>query len=198
MNEKVLNRLIADNISKRYLAQKLDGLIKDNVGAMAYKAEAIDALKNAKNLLILGETGMGKSYLAFELVFELKIASNGDARFYYNRASILQSDFKANYSNVSKTLESVLSKPSFYYGDEPSPVEVVIIDEVDDLHDYTILNEIIISAYDKLIPVILIGNISYNTLAERLNDKAFSRLSESMAIYSLDGNDLRTQQEVKE
>lgn len=197
MNDKLLNRLLADNISKRFLAHKQNGLIKDDVGAMRYKQGAIDALKNAKNLLILGETGMGKSYLAFALVFALKIASNGDARFYYNRASILQSDFKANYSNVSKTLDGVLTKPSFYYGDEPSPVEVIIIDEVDDLRDYTILNEVIISAYDKLIPVILIGNIRYEILAERLSDKALSRLTENMEVYSLDGQDLRTQQEVE-
>lgn len=192
MDETLYRHIVADNISKRYLSQKLKGLIESDKGALSLKSQASEALTQGKNLLIIGKTGMGKSYLAFELAFDLKMRTKGDGRFYYNRAIIIHSDYKANYNNISKTLDGILAKPSFYYEEPNVPVELIIIDEIDDLQDFTIINEIIISAYDSAIPVILIGNIDHKELLDKISIKALSRLQENIKVFALNGQDLRT------
>lgn len=191
MDEKLYSRIVADNISKRYLSHKTQGLVEKDRGALKLKKNASVALKEGKNLLIFGKTGIGKSYLAFDLAFDLKAETNGEVRVFYNRAALIHSDYRASYNNISKVLSGVMAKPSFYFEEPPTPTELIIIDEIDDLVDYTIIDEIIISAYDNAVPLIIIGNISYDEFAEGLSEKAMSRLQENLEILTLDGNDLR-------
>lgn len=190
-SEKILNYALKDGISSRYLRLKQGEGIKD-IGALTHKAEASEALKQGKNLFLQGETGIGKSFLAFELMFDFKVQTNGYGRFYYNRASVLFGEYRGAYNNIAKTLEGVFMKESLFYEEPPTKCKYVVIDEIDDLPDWSILNEIIISAYDKLVPVILIGNLSVETFAKTLSAKAYSRFKETSLVLAMDGEDLRT------
>ena len=187
LTENIVRYSLKDGISPRFLDLAQKGLIRD----LGFKKPASEALKQGCSLFLQGDTGIGKSFLAFELMLDFKIYTNGYGRFYHNRASVLFGEYRGAYNNIAKVLSSVFTKESFLYGEPPSKCKYVIIDEIDDMPDWSILNEIIISAYDALVPVIFIGNLSIDEFSGALSNKAFSRFNEKALILAMSGEDLR-------
>lgn len=187
LSEKIVDLAMCDGISRRFIDLYQKGAVYET----PYNAMASEALKQGKGLFLQGSTGVGKSFLAFQLMLDFKLQTNGYGRFYYNRASVLFGEYRGAYNNIAKVLEQVFKKESFFYEEPPTKCKYVIIDEIDEMPDWNILNEIIISAYDALVPVILIGNLSVGEFKSALSDKAFSRFNENSLILAMQGEDLR-------
>ncbi len=194
--DRVFKTARLDSISERFLSDREKGLLGQDKGAFVDLNNALNAIRGKKNLLLCGETGRGKTYLAFELAMRLKEQTDGEARIYYNRASVLVSEFKGNFKNIAKTLQGVFAKESIFYNEPPTPCKLVIIDELHQLQnadDWEIINETIMTAYDKLVPLCLIFNDDPKNLLKFLSDMAVSRLKQGGGIVVLEikGVDLR-------
>lgn len=194
--DRVLKTARLDGISERFLSDREKGLLGQDKGAFVDLHNALSAMRAKKNLLLCGETGRGKTYLAFELAMRLKEQTCGEARIYYNRASVLVSEFKGNFKNIAKTLQGIFAKESIFYDEQPTPCKFVIIDELHQLQsadDWEIINEIVMTAYDKLVPLCLIFNDNPKNLANFLNIMAVSRLKQGggVVVLQIKGVDLR-------
>lgn len=194
--DKVFKRCRQDGFSERFLALKAQNHIKDSVGLMKYKNAILNAILNEKkNVLLFGGVGVGKTTFAFEIAFEIK-EKNEDAPVYYNRISMLVSEHKANYSNLQRTIGSIFKRESYYSNMGTMSSKLIILDEVHRSDDYTLLSEIILSAYDEMKPLILIGNESVSAFGKKLDSMSFSRLKENSIILDLSGlKDLRNKYE---
>lgn len=193
----ILTFLGWEGIPARYINVKQSGAIKDNVGLFTQMQGAIDAFKSDKNIILLGGVGRGKSYFAYDLAFRIKLdILRAQNRHNYpilcTRASVLVSDFKANFSNIGTTLDKILSYHSYDNSNIKIGVKSLIIDEIDDIgtNDYALLNELIISAYEREMPLILISNKDAKFFAN-FSDKALSRLNANSLIIQAQGADLR-------
>lgn len=196
---RVLKTARLDGISERFLSDREDGVLMHNKGAFVDFDNALSALRAKKNLLLCGETGIGKTYMAFQLAMRLKEQTWGEARIYYNRASVLVSEFKGNFKNIAKTLQGIFAKDSVFYDEPPTPCKFIIIDELHQLQnadDWEIINEIVMTAYDKLVPLCLIFNENPKNLLNFLSKMAVSRLKQGGGIMVLEikGVDLRCEQ----
>lgn len=192
--ERIYSKAAGDGISSHFLGIKRRGELDYGKGALKFKPQIENAILNGKSACIFGKVGIGKSFVAFDILFDFKAHSVGDARVYYNRASVLVSEFKACFKNISKTLKEVFTKESYYYDDPPTKCKIVVIDELDDLtsaDDFQILNELVISAYDNDTRLIFLGNLTLDDLKAKFSNKAYSRLFEMCEFYELDGADLR-------
>lgn len=199
--ERIYAKARGDGISPLFLAFKKgeNGELDYTKGAMKHKAHLEKAVADGKNALILGKTGTGKSFLAFEVAFGFKSRLNGDLRIYYSRASVLCGEFRGNFKNISKTLDDIFTKESYYYNEPRQPVQLVIIDEIDDLQgdEWQIINEVICTAYDNMTPLVLLGNLDTQRLKNELSAKALSRLLQKTIFIDACGKDLRTNEEVQ-
>lgn len=196
--DRILKTARLDNISERFLSDRENGVLMHDKGAFVDLNNALSAIHAKKNLLLCGETGRGKTYLAFELAMRLKEQTAGEARVYYNRASVLVSEFKGNFKNIAKTLQGVFVKESIFYDEPPTPCKFVIIDELHQLQsadEWEIINEIVMTAYDKLTPLCLIFNDDPKNLLKFLSRMAVSRLKQGGGIMVLEikGVDLRSE-----
>lgn len=192
--ECIYSKAAGDGISSHFLGIKRRGELDYSKGAMRFKPQIENAILNGKSACIFGKVGIGKSFVAFDILFDFKVHSVGDTRVYYNRASVLVSEFKASFKNISKTLKEVFAKESYYYDDPPTKCKIVVIDELDDLtsaDDFQILNELVVSAYDNDTRLIFLGNLAVAELKNYFSSKAFSRLFEMCEFFNLDGTDLR-------
>lgn len=192
--ERIYSKAAGDGISSHFLGIKRRGELDYKKGALKFKPQIENAILNGKSACIFGKVGIGKSFVAFDILFDFKAHSVGDARVYYNRASVLVSEFKASFKNISKTLNEVFTKESYYYDAPRTKCKIVVIDELDDLtsaDDFQILNELIISAYDNDTRLIFLGNLTLDDLKAKFSNKAYSRLFEMCEFYELDGADLR-------
>lgn len=195
--ERILKTSRLDGISERFLTQREQGLLRQDIGAFKDLDKALDTINAKRNLLLYGETGRGKTYLAFELALRLKEQTRGEARVYYNRASVLLGEFRGNFRNISKTLSGVFAKESIFYDEQPTNCRFVIIDELHKLQsidDFEIINELIMSAYDKIVPLCLITNDKPERLLELMSDMSLSRMQDGGGVLTLQiqGEDLRT------
>lgn len=197
--DRALKTARLDNISERFLSDRENGVLMHDKGAFVDLNNALSAMQGKKNLLLCGETGRGKTYLAFELAMRLKEQTSGEARVYYNRASVLVSEFKGNFKNIAKTLQGVFAKESIFYDEPPTPCKFVIIDELHQLQsadEWEIINEIVMTAYDKLTPLCLIFNDDPKNLLNFLSKMAVSRLKQGggIVVLQIKGVDLRGEQ----
>lgn len=194
--DRVLKTAQLDNISERFLSDRENGVLMHDKGAFVDLNNALSAICAKKNLLLCGKTGRGKTYLAFELAMRLKEQTGGEARIYYNRASVLASEFKGNFKNIAKTLHGIFVKESIFYDEPPTPCKFIIIDELHQLQsadEWEIVSEIVMTAYDKLVPLCLIYNENPKNLLDFLSDMAVSRLKQGggIVVLQIKGVDLR-------
>lgn len=189
-NERFMKQLREDIENERFIALKKQNCLKEDVGYMSSIENFITALKSGKNQIFLGGVGLGKTICALEIAWRFK-CENWDFRVHFSRYNVLQSGYKANFSNLEKTLENIFHKESFYYDSPPQPTKLVIIDEVHNSGDFGLLNEIIFTAYDNIVPMIIIGNCSSNDFSQMISTMALSRLLENGDIISSQGKDLR-------
>lgn len=198
MENQTLQFMEWEFIPARYIKAKRDGIINHNIELFAkHLQNAINAFKNGKNIILLGGVGRGKSFLAYEIAYSIKFANLKvgiqDCPITCYRASNIIADYKGNYSNLS-TIEKILSYHSYKNQNWRIGVKGVIIDEIDDIaqNDYTLLNEIVVTCYERMLPLILISNKNARGFFENFSDKALSRLNENSMLIQAQGNDLRT------
>lgn len=194
----ILTYLGWEGVPSRYIKAKSSGAISDNVGLFTQMSSAINAFKAKKNIILLGGVGRGKSFFAYDLAFRIKISALRDFdKHNYpilcNRASVMVSDFKSHFSNIGTTLDSLMTYHSYANSNIKIGVKSLIIDEIDDIgtNDYILLNELIISAYESVMPLILISNKSAESFFANFSDKALSRLNANSLIIQAKGADLR-------
>ncbi len=188
-----------ENFPKRWVVARENGLIKYDVGLMPQIKNAAMAWEQGKNIILLGGVGRGKSFLAFELAYQLKrkaLYNDKTALNYpipYWRASMIVGEHKANYSNLPAIIDKVLTHHDYSNSNWRVSVKSLIIDEMDDIapNDYSLFNEIVFSCYERMIPLIMVSNLSAEIFFGGFSDKAMSRLNESSVIIQADGKDLR-------
>lgn len=198
INAQILQFMGWENIPERYLKAKSSDLITHDTELFKKFSDAFIAYSSGKNIILLGGVGRGKSFFSYELAYftkceALELRGVADYPILCYRASQIISTYKANFSNAEIIDSKILRYHSYKNSNMPICVKSVIIDEVDDVaqNDYAILNEIIITCYERMIPLILIGNKFANTFFENFNDKAISRLNENSLIIQTKGDDLR-------
>lgn len=189
---KLFKRCRQDGFSERFLALKAQEQISDEVGLMQHKEFILNAiLGEKKNVLLFGDTGIGKTTLALNLAFEIK-EKNEDAPVLYNRLNMIVSAYKANFSNLQTAINSIFKRDSYYSNVGLMNNKLVIIDEVHRCDDYLLLSEIILTAYDSLTPLILIGNENVVEFGKKIDAMVFSRLKENSIIINTNNlKDLR-------
>lgn len=194
----ILTFLSWEGIPARYISAKKSGVIKDNIGLFTQMQGAINAFKADKNIILLGGVGRGKSYFAYDLAFRIKLGilkeqNKHNYPILCTRASVMVSEFKATFSNIGTALDKILSYHSYANSNVKISAKSLIIDEIDDIgtNDYTLLNELIISAYERVMPLILISNKDANSFFANFSDKALSRLNANSLIIQAQGADLR-------
>ena len=192
-DERFLKRFRLDIDNERFLAIKTQNKLRNDLGYTKQIENVMSGLKNGKNYAFLGGVGLGKTICALEIVWRLK-ELDIDFRAFYSRYSIIQTAHKANFGNLEKTLGAIFSKESYYYDDPPTRTGLVIIDEIHNADDFGFLNEIIFSGYDKLTPILLLGNCNSDDFSNIISKMAMSRFLENGTIISADGADLRNKQ----
>ena len=173
--ERIYSKAAVDGISSHFLGIKRRGELDYSKGALKFKPQIENAILSGKSACIFGKVGIGKSFVAFDLLFDLKVHSAGEARVYYNRASVLASEFRACFKNISKTLKEVFAKESYYYDDPPIKCEIVVIDELDDLTSADDFQILLIDEYD-----VPLANASYHDIQ---NTKLYGDDKEFKADY---------------
>lgn len=131
-----------------------------------------------KNLIIIGNTGCGKSTFGYELC---KRYYDFNLIAVIENANYLVSRFKQNYSNIESFIRE------FTYTD------LIIIDEIDNIKsiDFLIFDEIISFAYDSLKRICFIGNIKKETFFSLLSKKSISRFYNECIFIVGNDKDLR-------
>lgn len=188
LQTRIYDRLIADGVSARFLQAKRNGQISPQKGYMSQFDRALSLINGQKSIILADGTGCGKSFLCFELICAIKgeLALDG---VYYSRASILVGEFKANFSNPKKLIENVFFKSDWYSG-KSELVKCVFVDELHSLtpSDYGIISEIVVAAYDLLVPMVLISNQKdLRDFSENLSDMAKSRMKETFRVLKMKG-----------
>lgn len=215
MNDKLCRFLNTRGIPQRYLNLKKQKAIKKDFGMLKDLEKGLNALSEGKNIVLTGGVGRGKSFLAYELAYEIikafdyfysdtepetlarwrekGIRLHREKSVFCSRASLIVSDYKANFSNLQNSLKKTLMSESVYFDNPCIKNSLVIIDEIDDLRadDYMLLNEIVVSAYENEIPLCLISNMNVVDFLENFSEKAASRLSENSLFLQSTGEDLR-------
>lgn len=189
-NERFMKRFRADIENERFIALKKQNILKEDIGYMKSIKNFMSALKSGKNQIFLGSVGLGKTICALEIAWRLK-CEDMDFRVHFSRYGVTQSGYKANFGNLEKTLNAIFYKESYYWQDPPQATKLVILDEVHNSSDFGLLNEIIFSAYDNIVPMIIIGNCSAKDFSQMISTMAMSRLLENGDIISNQGADLR-------
>lgn len=189
-NERFMKRFRADIENERFIALKKQNILKEDIGYMKSIKNFMSALKSGKNQIFLGSVGLGKTICALEIAWRLK-CEDMDFRVHFSRYGVTQSGYKANFGNLEKTLNAIFYKESYYWQDPPQATKLVILDEVHNSSDFRLLNEIIFSAYDNIVPMIIIGNCSAKDFFQMISTMAMSRLLENGDIISNQGADLR-------
>lgn len=191
--EKFAKILEKEGVSKRYILKKQAGEIDYDVGLLKYHSEAMKSIADGKVIMLLGEVGRGKSFLAYDCIYEFKKPNPMDIRTFCSRASLIVSDYKANYSNLEYIIKKIFNPSSYWYKEGDVDTQLVVIDELHNLKptDYDVISEIVIHAYETLTPLFLIGNYSQKHLKESLAENAISRILENCIAFKVDGEDLR-------
>lgn len=197
MENQILQYLTWENIPRRFVEFKKNGLLRYDTELFKHFQNAMEGFKNGKNIVLLGGVGRGKSFLAYELAFRIKLltmqkSDKSDFPIPCYRASQIVSSWKANFSNF-EILDKLLQWHSYRNSNFKISVKGLIIDEIDDISpsDYVLLNELIISAYERMIPLIMISNKDTKSFLENFSTKSVSRLNENSLIIRAEGEDLR-------
>lgn len=197
MNNQVLQYLAWENIPRRFIEFKQKGEINYETPLFKNLGDAFNAFSVGKNIILLGGVGRGKSFLAYELAYQIKEEAlnqrdNINCPIPCYRASQIVSAWKANFSNF-EIIDKILTWHNYFNSNLKLEVKSLIVDEIDDIKvdDYVLLDELIISCYEKLIPLIFISNKDPKSFFGNFSDKAISRLNENYMLIRAEGDDLR-------
>lgn len=137
-------------------------------------------------LILVGVTGNGKTLLACELAGKL-ITGPLQRSVRYTTAKEMIGEIQASYGRDDRTEEGEIAR--FVRPD------VLIIDEIDaapqSANAAGLLNEIIDRRYRQEKPIVAITNRAFDTLAEFVGDRVYSRLHENAYIAAFTGPDQR-------
>ena len=149
----------------RYASTKLDNWVAKTPEQQDVKGKAIDCIENGKNLIMLGNTGTGKTMLAHAMVNERK----------------------GEVVRVSKMLrcimESVQGKSQYTCSDQMSylaKIPLLVMDEfgVDELTpaQFRYINEIIDSRYMNELPTVFVSNMDFEQFKSMVGIRVMDRL----------------------
>lgn len=197
MTNQILQYLAWENIPRRFIEFR-EGKQLDYATPLFQRLnDCFIGFGGGKNIILLGGVGRGKSFFAYELAFwvkqeSLKNHNNINCPIPCYRATQIVSAWKANFSNF-EIIDKILTWHNYHNSNLKVEVKGLITDEVDDIKadDYVLLNELIISCYERLIPLILISNKDPKSFFANFSDKAISRLNENSMVIRAEGEDLR-------
>lgn len=202
MTNQILQYLAWENIPRRFIEFRQNKQLDYATPLFQNLNDAFQGFNNGKNIILLGGVGRGKSFLAYELAFwvkqeQIKNRNNINYPIPCYRASQIVSAWKANFSNF-EIIDKILAWHNYHNSNLKVEVKGLIIDEIDDIspNDFVLLNELIISCYEKMVPLIMISNKDPKSFFENFSDKAVSRLNENSMILRAEGDDLRKNRKI--
>lgn len=158
----------ASRIPKRYL--KPADISAPNFKAYTHILEA----KVSFNILITGGVGVGKTYFASEL-----IKRNAELKPLYLCGNELSYTHKSDF-NLKKIIDNLAE----HY--------LIVVDEIGYLLESPFLLDLLIDlCYRDDKGLVLVGNISFKDLQDKLGEHALSRLRQNLQILEFKGADLR-------
>lgn len=147
--------------------------------------------KTRKGLYIWGSVGSGKTHAAYAIFKKLKEA-NVAVRFHNTTELIfeIRRDFERDAYNKTRLDERL-----------PDYEGILILDDIgaERLTDFVLETFYLIvnTRYNQQLPTIFTSNLPISELAERIGDRAASRIVEMCDIVKLDGEDRRLLQAKK-
>jgi DNA replication protein DnaC len=148
---------------------------------------ALDAVtefaKNHKDhtgMIMIGGVGTGKTHLAYATC--LQLANDGKMCKMTTVNKIVREVRAAWGGHTDETEESIINNMS--------GLDLLVIDEVGSQYgsdsERIIINEIINDRYDKMVPTIVIGNVTVSELQDILGARVYDRLMEQGKTLSFD------------
>lgn len=158
----------ASRIPKRYLKPA-------NTNAPNFKAYAhILESKANGHILIVGSVGTGKTYFASEI-----IKRNAELKPLYLCGNELSYTIKSDFS-LKKIAESIADH------------DLIVLDEIGYLLESPFLLDMLIDlCYRDDKTLVLVGNIGFKDLQDKLAEHTLSRLKQNLQILEFKGADLR-------
>lgn len=162
----------SSRIPKRYLKPA-------DTSAPNFKAYShILEFKASGHILIIGSVGTGKTYFASEI-----IKRNAELKPLYLCGNELSYTQKSDF-NLKKIAESIAEH------------DLIVIDEIGYLLESTFLLDMLIDlCYRDDKTLVLVGNISFKDLQDKLGEHTLSRLKQNLQILEFKGADLRVRNE---
>lgn len=151
-----------------------------------YALEDLKNIRSAKNLILLGSTGTGKTHLAASITL-LATHQMIDAR--YVTSAQLLAEVRDSWGKKEISEMSVL--------DKYARASVLLIDEVGQRDDGQNAQEILSQLIDmryKRYPTIITTNLTQEKLCERLGDRAYDRLNENLILIRCEWQSYREMQ----
>lgn len=150
------------------------------------KKACIEQLKDKKGLLLVGETGVGKTHIACALIREF-IEKGHEVRFYNTGKflELLRSEFNDSSESIGLFQEVMDYDGVLFFDDlgaeKPSAWAIERL--------YLIINE----KYEQMRPMFFTTNCSKENLVQTLGDRIVSRITAMTLQIKISGTDRRKQ-----
>ena len=182
-------RIKISSIPKRQLLNSFDNFEKtkaiDKFNMCKYFAKNWEETKkNGRSIFMLGTVGGGKTHLACAIANYVIL--NYLAKVKYTTFSRLSLEMR-DAQNQNKSL--VESMNVF------TKCDLLIIDEIGvkntSEYEFSLLNEIVDSRYNNILPTILITNMNWKEIRKVIGERVISRLTENGESLVFKNNDFR-------
>lgn len=184
----------AAGIPEKYKGQTFAVKTKEQRAARSQAKAFLDCLKKERlwtTLLMVGETGTGKTLLATELAEYMMSKLLLTVRYCTSSQMIseIQSSYGSDAKKAGKSQEAEILRLVTY--------DILILDEIDAKPSYenanNLLTEVVNQRYNALRPIIAITNQPLDTLSKFVGDRVDSRLHENAFICAFTWPDFRKQ-----
>lgn len=185
---RVMNeRLLDSGIPLRFQRESLDtwragdDQAKAKVWAMATGyAEGFEThFEEGRAMMLLGQVGVGKTHLACGIL--QAVIRNFGARGRYTTAGAIIRSIKDTFGGRSKTESDV-------YAELMQP-HLLVVDEIGVQHgsdfERLVLQEVVDGRYGRMLPTIIVSNLSVTDLRQCMGDRAVDRLRDRRGLVGL-------------
>lgn len=180
-------RLTAAGVTKRFEAATFETFTvsEDRQRAVfelvrGYAVDFRHHFKAGRSLVMLGRPGTGKTHLGFSILRHL-IAESDKFSGKLVTVSELFRTIKSSWDKASKLTEA--EAIARFVGDEHRGPHLLVIDELgvqfDSQTEQSLFYEVINGRYQKMLPTVLISNLTRTDLLDVIGSRSFDRLREN-------------------